>query len=139
MSDEAAIEAIEDDIGTVADPSRFDQFYTSDALLYDGLAPGVCRGLGEIKAAFARQLNGVASVKTDFRERHVDVAGDLAVANSVQDITVTMEDGSVRCIACRATDVFRRIDGEWKIARQHLSYPIDPATGQGLLFRPVAQ
>ena len=137
-SDISAIEALEDAISTIADPAQFDRFYTPDVLLYDGIAPGIYRGIDALKQAFTEQLVGVAVVETIFRARDVDVSGDLAYANSIQDITVTMDDGSKRQITCRATEIFRRVEGEWKISHQHLSYPIDPATGRGILFNAIA-
>ena len=131
-ADIAAIEAIEDDIGTIADPAEFDRFYTGGTVLFDGLAPGNYTGVDAIKQAFGAQLVGVARVETTFHDRHVEVSGDLGVARSIQDLNVTMDDGSSRRVICRVTDILNRIAGEWKITHQHISYPIDPATGAGL-------
>jgi SnoaL-like protein len=42
----------------------------------------------------------------------------------------TQRDGSKHDLVVRVTDVYRKIHGEWLIVQEHLSVPMDLATGK---------
>jgi ketosteroid isomerase-like protein len=40
-------------------------------------------------------------------------------------------------LVVRVTDVFRKLDGHWRIVQEHVSFPVDVSTGKAdLLSRP---
>jgi len=129
-SDHSRIKVIEEQLGRLVDPADVRKYYAEDAVLYDALTPGFFRGAAAIEKNFAAQLTGVKSVRTTFLQEDIDVEKDLALAYSLQAITVTMNDGTERQIVLRVSDVFRKNNDEWRIVHQHISYPIDAATGQ---------
>jgi ketosteroid isomerase-like protein len=60
---------------------------------------------------------------------HVVVQGDLAVAWGLNKMTDRHADGSESTMWSRGTRVFRRHEGRWTMVHQHVSFPVDPATG----------
>ena len=60
---------------------------------------------------------------------HVDVRDDLAVTWGLNRMANRLPDGTEEVVWSRGTRVFRRIDRTWQMVHQHVSFPIDPATG----------
>jgi len=129
-ADQLRIQEIEEQLGRLVDPSDVRKYYAEDAILYDALAPGFTRGAAAIEQSFAAQLKGVKSVRTKFLQEKITVNEELAVAYSLQAITVVMDDGAERQVVCRITDIFRKKNEEWRIVHQHISYPADATNGQ---------
>ena len=69
-------------------------------------------------------------VKVDFLELKVISDGKLAVARSVQHFTAKAPDGKPIEMTYRATDVWHKTHGQWKIVHSHLSVPVDMKTGK---------
>lgn len=44
-----------------------------------------------------------------------------------------MKDGESLAMSMRELDVFKKIDGEWKIVQQHILLPVDQKTGMAIL------
>lgn len=66
----------------------------------------------------------------------VIVSGDLAVQYGLNRMA-GKQDGKITAeLWSRGTRVFRKIDGQWKMIHQHLSFPYDPATGQVAMNGP---
>lgn len=57
------------------------------------------------------------------------VRDDLAVAWGLNRMANRDEAGHEDVVWSRGTRVFRRVDAEWKMVHQHVSFPVDPATG----------
>jgi len=55
---------------------------------------------------------------------------DLAVAWGLNRMADRGEGGTENVVWSRGTRVFRRIGGRWLVIHQHVSFPIDPATGR---------
>jgi uncharacterized protein (TIGR02246 family) len=56
--------------------------------------------------------------------------GNLAFSHSVQRAVVTDKDGKKADITFRLTDVYRKTNGKWLIVHEHVSVPVDLATGK---------
>jgi ketosteroid isomerase-like protein len=67
------------------------------------------------------------------RDLTISVSGDLAVVHAVNRISGTMNNGNTIGYWLRWTACFRRIDGDWLIAHDHVSVPTDFTTGQAKL------
>jgi len=60
----------------------------------------------------------------------VTTAGTLAYAHSIGTFVLTDKSGKQVTWVFRLTDVFRKLNGKWLIVHEHVSWPVDPATGK---------
>ncbi len=63
--------------------------------------------------------------------------GKLACAAMQIHFDFTMKNGTKGSITLRQLDAFKKIGGNWLIVQQHISFPMDPKTGMGLLDSPM--
>jgi uncharacterized protein (TIGR02246 family) len=54
--------------------------------------------------------------------------GDVAFGHSIQRCSMTDKDGKKTGITFRITDGYKKINGQWLIAHEHVSVPVDLAT-----------
>jgi ketosteroid isomerase-like protein len=69
----------------------------------------------------------------EVRDLTITVGGDVAFAHSLNRLSGTLKNGNMGGSWVRATYCFRKIDGNWLIAHDHVSVPMDPASGRALL------
>ncbi len=70
----------------------------------------------------------------EVRDIAITVGGDVAFGHSFNRLSGTLNNGTrARGFWVRATYCLRRIDGRWLIAHDHVSAPLDPASGKALL------
>jgi len=72
-------------------------------------------------------------VEYEVRDLTITVDGGVAFGHSLNRVMATLRDGNsldywVRCTLC-----FRKVDGAWMIAHDHVSVPLDFASGRGLM------
>ena len=60
-------------------------------------------------------FNNAKDVKGNFVELHVVTDGKLGVAYSIQHFTWKGKDGKAMEGTFRVTDVYHKVDGQWKI------------------------
>jgi ketosteroid isomerase-like protein len=62
----------------------------------------------------------------------LDITADskLAFSHSIQHFVCTDAKGNKMEMTMRATDAYRKIKGKWLIVHEHISAPIDLATGK---------
>jgi ketosteroid isomerase-like protein len=93
-----------------------------------------------------RQYVGAAAYRKDWEETlglipgpvdasitDLDVTtggGDLAWSHSIQHLAGTMKNGKKLDLTVRVTDDYKRINGQWLIALEHVSVPVDLVTGK---------
>lgn len=58
---------------------------------------------------------------------------DVAFAYSLNRIKGTTKDGRSNDAWVRFTAGFRKFDGNWLIVHDHVSLPVDPPSGKGLM------
>jgi ketosteroid isomerase-like protein len=101
----------------------------ADVVSYEHTAPLEC-ALDEMRAECAR---GFAAASDDFMwtvpDLRVAVDGDLAVAWGLNRMAEHQPGGTERVTWSRGTRVFARRDGAWRMVHQHVSFPLDPASG----------
>src|SRR4051812_19758443 len=93
------------------------------------------------------QYNGYDAYKKDYQEflamfdghakveiLDVSVLADkkLAYAHGTERMSGTLKGGEKFEATVRWTEVFRKIDGRWKVVHEHISAPIDLTTGKGV-------
>ena len=76
----------------------------------------------------------------DVRDLTVTLNDDLAFTHSFNRLSGTLENGSRIGFWVRVTVCLRKIDGNWLIVHDHVSVPLDLATGRGVLdLEPPAE
>src|SRR4051812_1211134 len=70
----------------------------------------------------------------EVRDVAITVGGDVAFGHSFNRLSGTLKNGTrADGFWVRATYCLRKIDGRWRIAHDHVSAPLDPASGKALL------
>jgi ketosteroid isomerase-like protein len=76
-------------------------------------------------------------IDNNISELNITVVGPVAYARNIQTGYFTGKDGSRLNWAVRVTDVLRKINGKWLIVQEHVSVPVDFATGTAdLMSKP---
>ncbi|GFG73191.1 YybH family protein [Mycobacterium botniense] len=96
---------------------------TPGELVWYNLNGSVYRGqdhIAELWDALASNMSGPAST-TELRDEHVEVVGDVAWVTYLNHYRSDFGDlGSCDC-DMRATEIWRRRDGEWRLVHAHFS------------------
>ncbi len=74
------------------------------------------RELGELFSALGRSISDCTSYT--FELQAYDVVGDMAYTAGLEHTSASV-DGQPRSYTLRATQVYRREGGEWKVAHRH--------------------
>ncbi len=69
----------------------------------------------------------------DIRDLTITVGGDAAFAHGFARLSGTLKNGNRSGFWVRATWCFRKIDGNWLIAHDHVSVPLDMESGRASL------
>lgn len=76
-------------------------------------------------------------VKFSITDLHVEAAGTLGYSHSIQHVSGTDMKGQPIELVVRVTDGYRKVDGNWLIAHEHVSVPVDVTTGKpDLMSKP---
>jgi ketosteroid isomerase-like protein len=86
------------------------------------------------QALFATIPGPVSFTITDL---DITAVGSVAYGHSIQSLQYTGKDGARVSLTVRVSDVYRRIRGQWLIVQEHVSVPVDLATGKAdVLSKP---
>jgi uncharacterized protein (TIGR02246 family) len=69
----------------------------------------------------------------EIRDITITVGDDVAFGHSLNRVSGTLKNGHENDFWLRWTACFRKIDGNWLIAHDHVSVPFDPESGRALL------
>ena len=135
-ADEAAIRALEDRFITACnagDINAIMKTYVPDQSLVVFDLPPPRQYLGA--DAFRKDwVNFLASFKGrpkfDLTDLAISVEGNLGFSHSIQRVRGTDTKGQPIDITVRITDGYRKIGGDWLIVLEHVSVPVDLATGK---------
>jgi ketosteroid isomerase-like protein len=73
----------------------------------------------------------------DITDLEITTVGTVAYSHSIQAAQLTAKDGSKVNLTVRVTDVYRKIHAQWLIVQEHVSVPVDLATGKAdVLSKP---
>jgi ketosteroid isomerase-like protein len=132
-ADEKAITNVEHKLADATSVQEAMKYYdpTDEVTVFDmgGPTPEYT-GQKAVRADFEKAFAGVKNVKVRFIELKVVTDGKLGMARSIQHLTATSADGKPVDITFRQTDFLHKVNGQWKILHQHISVPIDMATGK---------
>jgi uncharacterized protein (TIGR02246 family) len=137
-ADQAAIRVLEDKFAAAFNAKDADTimalYASGDDLVVFDVAP-------------PRQYTGWAAYKKDWDDMFaaypgpvvfqvndlvVTVGGDVAYSHSIQSATMTDKKGKKVSLTVRVTDGYKKVNGQWVIAHEHASIPVDMATMKGI-------
>src|SRR6202453_2286654 len=136
-ADVDAITAIEGQLAKVNTMKGLIQYYAPDAIVYDAYAPGVFRGTKRIFNGFEQQFALGQSFTGAIPDMNILSDGNFACAAMQLHFDYVLKNGTKGAITMRQLDAFKKIGGKWLIVQQHISFPMDPKTGMGLLDSPM--
>jgi len=103
----------------------------NDLLVFDVIPPRQYKGWDAYKKDFEGFLAGCADTPTvEFTDMAIEPAGKIAWGHSIQRIACTDSKGGKTDLTVRVTDVYRKVKGKWLIVHEHVSVPVDLATGK---------
>jgi len=74
-----------------------------------------------------------APLDYDVRDLEIVAGDDIAFAYSFNRLSGTLKNGGAGAAWVRWTACFRKVDGRWRIAHDHVSVPLDMRDDRGLL------
>ncbi|MET4128012.1 SRPBCC domain-containing protein [Roseovarius sp. MBR-6] len=102
----------------------------SDIVSFEHTSPLEVRDIEGLRAECAK---GFAAAGPEFRwdipDHRIVVRGDIAVCWGLNRMTSRQDGALLNEMWSRGTRVFQKRDGQWKMIHQHVSFPMDPATG----------
>lgn len=69
-------------------------------------------------------------IKVDLSDIAVSTDGTIGYGHDIQHVSGTDMNGKPSEFTVRVTDAYRKIDGKWLIVQEHVSVPVDFATGK---------
>jgi len=109
------------------DVETYFSFYTDDAVVY---FYGARQKVSDYKEEWTASIEAGGGVeKNEMSDLHVQVmpSGDVAIITSFIDNRTRSEDGTTTTVRAFETDIWQKIDGEWKVVGLHYS-EIPPGT-----------
>jgi ketosteroid isomerase-like protein len=135
-SDEAAIKALEDQFIKAVAAKDVDGIMASyehgdDLFVFDLIPPRQYVGWDAYKKDWQGVIDGCKGpVKATLSDLNVSTDHHLAVGHNIQHFSCTGADGKPLDMTMRVTDAYRKSGGKWLIVHEHISVPVDLATGK---------
>jgi ketosteroid isomerase-like protein len=136
-ADVTAVADIEQKLATINTMKDLIQYYAPDAVVFDMYAPGIYRGTKQIYDGFEQQFAQGQSFTGEIPDMNILSDGKFACAAMQLHFNFVMKNGTKGALTLRQLDAFKKIGGKWLIVQQHISLPMDPRTGMGLLDSPM--
>jgi len=108
-------------------------YYTPDESLfvYDAIPPRQYVGAAAFRKDWTEFLAAYpATVHADTTDWKVEVEGNLAFGHGAFRTVGPGKDGKPLDLTVRVTDIYRKINGKWLVVHEHVSFPVDLATGK---------
>jgi PhnB protein len=105
--------------------------YLPDAVLYDAIPPYRTQGPDAIKALWEQCFPYFPEkFRSEHKDLTIDVSGDLAFVHGLHHFVPEPADHPSGATWMRVTACYRRVDGKWRVAHEHVSIPFDPMSGK---------
>jgi ketosteroid isomerase-like protein len=128
--DEKAIRVVENKMIATTNTDDLMKYYDqNDVDVYDLAGPLQYKGNAAVRGDFDNVFANFAGAKGTFVELVVVSDGKMGMARSIQHFAWTDKAGKPQEVTVRVTDVFHKVDGQWKVIHTHISAPMDPKTG----------
>jgi ketosteroid isomerase-like protein len=118
----------------VKDIDRLMSFYSPDIVYFD-VVPGLqYRGSAELRPRFLDWFdNFEGPIGQEARDLKVSASGDLAVTFMLVRASGTLKNGQEVAYWVRVTSCCERSNHSWLIMHEHVSLPVDIATGSAAI------
>lgn len=136
MDDETAIRALEDRFAAAFNAADIDAVMNNylpgkNLVVFDVVPPRQHLGVDAYRLAWIGFFSHFSGrPKIAITDLSVTVEGNLGFSHSIQHVTGTDTQGHLVDRTVRVTDGYRKIDGNWLIVLEHVSVPVDIATGK---------
>jgi uncharacterized protein (TIGR02246 family) len=70
-------------------------------------------------------------VEASMTDLDITTGGNVAYSHSIQRFSLTDKDGKKMAATVRVTDGYKKVDGHWLIAHEHVSVPVDMVSLKG--------
>jgi ketosteroid isomerase-like protein len=133
--DEAQIRALEDRFAAAVSAKDLDaimKVYLADETLFvfDVVPPRQYVGAAAYRKDWDDFLKGFdGPLKFELSDVAITVDGTIGFGHSIQRVTGKDPKGQPIDVTVRVTDAYRKINGNWLIVHEHVSVPVDFATG----------
>lgn len=118
------------------DPEGLKKLYATDIVSFDIEPPLQSVGVGAKLQNWAPVFAFFESVTYEVRELTLTVGDDMAFGHAFARLSGTLKDGTAMGgMWVRVTYCFRKTDDTWLITHDHVSVPLDIATGKGAVDR----
>jgi ketosteroid isomerase-like protein len=134
--DKADIEALENRVAAGIEAKDADAIMANyipggSLIVFDLIPPRQYTGWDAYRKDWAGVIAGCAdSPKFEITDLAITAESKLAFSHSIQHFACTDAKGNKLEMTMRATDAYRKIKGKWVIVHEHLSAPIDLASGK---------
>jgi ketosteroid isomerase-like protein len=116
------------------DLDRLMSLYSSDVVYFDVVPPLRYVGASALRGRFAEWFDRWKSaIGQEIRELIVQASGDVAAAHMLVLAGGTRKDGQEVRYWVRVSDCCRRDNHRWLITHEHVSVPVDLASGRAAL------
>ncbi|MFF2507669.1 YybH family protein [Streptomyces sp. NPDC058067] len=116
------------------DPEGLKKFYATDIVSFDIEPPLQSVGVEEKLKNWAPVFTFFESVTYEVRELTLTVGDDMAFGHAFARLSGTLKDGTAMGgMWVRVTYGFRKIDDTWLLTHDHVSVPLDIASGKGVV------
>ena len=135
-ADEAEIKTLEENFAkavTAKDAGAIMMNYehSGDLLVFDLIPPRQYVGWDAYLKDWQGVLDGCKGpVQFDLSDLSVMTDGNIGFGHNIQHFSCEGTDGKPLDMTMRVTDGYRKADGKWLIAHEHISVPVDLATGK---------
>lgn len=107
--------------------------YTPKTVLYDAIPPGRTVGGEAIGAIWAQCFPYFPDrFRSEHKDLVVEVDGDVAFAHGLHHFVPEEKGHPIGSTWMRVTACYRRVDGAWTVAHEHVSVPFDPMSGKAV-------
>jgi ketosteroid isomerase-like protein len=115
------------------DIDRLMSFYSPDTVYFD-VVPGLqYTGSAALRRRFLEWFDGFEGpIGQEMRDLHISASGDVAVAYMLIRASGTLKYGREVGYWVRVTSAGQRSDGSWLITHEHVSVPVDFASGRAV-------
>ncbi len=106
-------------------------YYAADTLVFDIRPPAQVQSADAYRKNFEAWFASVeGSIDYDIHDVRIAASGNVGFCHSLSHVRSTRTGGDKADYWVRVTSGFRKIAGQWLIAHEHISMPIDLATMQ---------
>jgi uncharacterized protein (TIGR02246 family) len=133
-TDEEGVKAVLERLAAAVrakDVDRIVECFVPDASLVVFDVSGNYRGPAPVRKAFAEFLSTIPGpVHFELREEAITASATVAFAHAIEHMRATNKMGKAMDATVRNTRCLRKVKGKWLIAHEHVSMPVDQATGR---------